>query len=222
MATQSLLLNNLSEDDIDASWEKLYPRVVQVVQQAQKAMGGLANQYYKIVRSLDIGGSYTPVDIPKTPPKLYEVSFGVTGPTEVKKQLKLDITFTRAVDIASKTLAGSAGRIVTNTGRDTILDNIEQDHVAVGWQRLSGTGSPCYFCAMQISRGPVYRTKKRASFEAHDHDHCFAEPLFRDSDNLPKVQEYADLWNLTTAGKSGKDAINAFRRAYERPNLHKP
>jgi len=217
---QDLFRNNLDQDDIDGSWEKLFPRVVQVVQQTQNAMGGLANQYYKVVRNIDIGGSYDPVTPPKSPSKLYEVSFGVTGPTEVKRQLKLDIEWTRAVDVASKTLAGSAVRLAANSGRDTILNNIEQDHVAVGWQRLSSTGSPCAFCAMLISRGPVYRTKKRASFQAHDTCHCFAEPLFRDSDPLPNVQKYADLWDRYTAGKSGEDAINAFRRAYERPNLH--
>lgn len=139
----------------------------------------------------------------------------------------------QAMERAFVTSAGSVMRLTADAGREVIRGAVLRDDAAVGWARVTD-GSPCAFCAMLASRGIDY---KRGSFAAsdprftgkgtakvHDHCGCTSEPVFRDSDyNLPgRAQEFADLWERTGKHYSGDDAINAFRRAYERPQLHLP
>lgn len=215
------LLQGLQADSIDASWKAILPDLVDLTNTYEEASRGLAINYFDSVRSLQVSGAqHTSILAPEKPLRMYEVSFGVTGPSEVKKSISDGLTFDQGISKAMITLQGAVDRHVTNAGRDTITENIKKDKQAVGWQRLSSTGSPCYFCAMLISRGPVYKSKKQASFQSHDTCHCFPEPMYIKGDWAPVATNTADLWKKATKGLSGKDAINAFRRAWERPHLH--
>lgn len=214
---------------IDQWWADNFERVRDIVRSYEQASASIGQQYYDAIRSLDISTPYTSVLAKPAPDQLYEVSFGVTGPTELKKALGDGLTDSQAKKRAMVTLLGSADRIVGDAGRNTVRDNVKKDKVAVGWQRLSSTGSPCYFCAMLISRGPVYKSEASAGktsndlfvgeegqAKVHDHCHCFIEPFYVDEAQVPPVvEEYYTLYQEATKGKSGKDAINAFRRAYE-------
>jgi hypothetical protein len=218
--------------DLDQWWADAFPRVREIVKQYELASASIGRQYYDAIRSLDISTPYTSILADPAPDALYEVSFGVTGPTELKKALGAGLDAAEAKSRATVTLTGSADRIVGDAGRNTVRDNVKKDRVAVGWQRLSSTGSPCYFCAMLISRGPVYKNEGSAGknsnelfvgeegqAKVHDHCHCFIEPFFVDeAQSPPVVDEYYKLYQEATKGKSGKAAINAFRRAYEARN----
>lgn len=108
-------------------------------------------------------------------------------------------------------LAGQATSLVLGGGRQTTLLAVSADREVRGYQRV--TGSPCAFCAMLASRGAVYTT----DFEAHDHCACSVEPVYAGSRMPARSEEYLELWERSTAGLSGGDAFNAFRRALEAP-----
>src|SRR5690606_18762536 len=61
-------------------------------------------------------------------------------------------------------------------GRNTIIDTVTADPGAVGYARIA-SGKPCPWCAMLISRGPVYK-ESTAYFEAHDNCSCTARPMY--------------------------------------------
>lgn len=77
---------------------------------------------------------------------------------------------------AAQTLvAGGLQRRIANAGRLTVAESSVQDRAARGWRRV-GVGR-CDFCRLLIDRGAVYK-ESTASFEAHDHCGCAAEPAF--------------------------------------------
>lgn len=117
--------------------------------------------------------------------------------------------------------AAAAERVVMNGGRSTVWNHAQRDQRAIGYIRLSRTGTPCGWCAMLISRGPVYRSEKTATYgdgdKYHDNCHCYAEPVFsreqyRNSDLYALNRTYQELWPQVTKGLSGKAAVSAWRR----------
>jgi hypothetical protein len=140
----------------------------------------------------------------------------VTGPVAIKRRTGAG----ERVDVATRQAmadAGSAGsRHVLNGGRATLLTVVEADPEALGWARVTD-GDPCAFCAMLASRGPVYKSRGAASFEPHDGCGCSVEPVFDRAAQWPgRAREFQRMWRRYTRGESGKDAVRAFRRAYER------
>ncbi|ATI18709.1 hypothetical protein SEA_DAUDAU_8 [Streptomyces phage Daudau] len=117
--------------------------------------------------------------------------------------------------------AAAAERIAMNGGRSTVWNHMQRDRRVIGYIRLSRTGTPCGWCAMLISRGPVYRSGNSAEFadgdKYHDNCHCYAEPVFsREQYNSSPTYElnrrYEELWPKVTRGLSGKAAVSAWRR----------
>jgi hypothetical protein len=117
--------------------------------------------------------------------------------------------------------AASAERYAINAARSAVWNAGEKDPKAVGYVRLSRTGTPCGWCAMLISRGPVYKTEKSAVFsdgdKYHDNCNCFAEPVFvknqyEKSNAFSLNREYQDLWPKVTKGLSGKAALSEWRK----------
>jgi hypothetical protein len=117
--------------------------------------------------------------------------------------------------------AAAAERVAMNGGRSTVWNHMQRDRRAIGYIRLSRTGTPCGWCAMLISRGPVYRSRNSAEFadgdKYHDNCHCYAEPVFtREQYNGSSTYElnrrYEELWPKVTRGLSGKAAVTAWRR----------
>ncbi|WLW38557.1 head maturation protease [Streptomyces phage Verabelle] len=124
--------------------------------------------------------------------------------------------------------AAAAERIAMNGGRSTVWNHAQRDKRALGYIRLSRTGTPCGWCAMLISRGPVYRSQSSAEGggsvanygdgdKYHDNCHCYAEPVFsreqyRNSPIYAMNRRYEELWPQVTKGLSGKSAVSAWRR----------
>lgn len=67
---------------------------------------------------------------------------------------------------------------------------------------------------MLASRGGVY-SRRSVDFPAHDGCSCSAEPVWSREQEPPEVLALRRLWEESTAGLSGRDALNAFRRALE-------
>jgi hypothetical protein len=120
---------------------------------------------------------------------------------------------------AGKRQAASSARIVMNGARSVINAAGTRDRAVIGWVRLSRTGTPCGWCAMLISRGPVYKSEKTALGDVdkyHDNCNCYAEPVYsteqyNDSPLYALNRRYAELWPQVTRGLGGKDALNVWR-----------
>jgi hypothetical protein len=107
-------------------------------------------------------------------------------------------------------LAGSATSLVLGGGRTTITDTVKATPAVTRWQRVT-SDDPCAFCAMLASRGAAYGDD--ADFEAHDHCSCTAEPAYDGSRMTDVAERFRAEWDRSTEGKSGDDALNAFRSA---------
>jgi hypothetical protein len=129
----------------------------------------------------------------------------------------------QAHDKAGARQAAAAARIAMNGARSTSWIMQESDKRAIGWVRISTTGTPCGWCAMLISRGAVYRSARSASVsyddgdKYHDNCKCIAIPVF-DRDWFDKSplfdlnRKYAELWPQVTRGLGGQSALSAWRR----------
>lgn len=123
--------------------------------------------------------------------------------------------------------AAAASRIVQDGGRSRLWSVSNNDKRCIGYVRLSRTGTPCGWCAMLISRGPVYRSEGSATFAGgaasyddgdkyHDNCNCYAMPVFTreqygESDLFALNRKYAEEWPRVTRGLSGKAALSAWR-----------
>jgi hypothetical protein len=124
--------------------------------------------------------------------------------------------------------ASAASRMAMNGGRTTSWLLQENDKRAIGYVRVSLTGTPCGWCAMLISRGPVYKSAASATLSRgaaeytdgdryHDNCHCIAVPVYSQDqfNNSPKFalnRTYAEQWPQVTRGLGGSSAVSAWRR----------
>ncbi|MGI5274864.1 hypothetical protein ACQEUU_37425 [Nonomuraea sp. CA-218870] len=67
---------------------------------------------------------------------------------------------------AEKKAEGAAQKIVADVGRDTIAEAIREDDEAIAWARHTGPDA-CAFCALLVSRGPVFHTRETAGAGAN-------------------------------------------------------
>jgi hypothetical protein len=143
------------------------------------------------------------------------VSMEVTGPAAQKSKTARNMPRVTVRDESFQAAAGAGTRHVLTGGRRSLLTLVEADPQALGWARVTD-GNPCAFCAMLASRGPVYGSEAAAGFSAHDACACTAEPVYSRQAPWPgRAREFQELWRETTRNTSGRDSINAFRRAYE-------
>lgn len=149
---------------------------------------------------------------------------------------------TQAHGDAGRRQAAAAARNVMNGARGSLFLAGDRDRKALGFVRVSRTGTPCGFCAMLISRGPVYKGTKderegslyRSSEGTgpkadgtivtygdldlyHDNCQCYAIPVFSiqqfsKGDIFALNRKYADLWPIVTKGLGGDAALSAWRR----------
>ena len=173
-----------------------------------------------------------------------EASLRVTGPYTIKHRIGQGESPEQAARNAAVHAAGAGIRHVNDGGRDTILTVVRNDRPALGYIRVTQPGC-CSFCAMLASRGPVFKTEWAAggsnrrsdrnkkdprtpfvgdgSFKVHDNCKCHIEVVYSEKTGWPgQGKEFQQLWNTYIQNKySGADAIKAWRRLYERPELFK-
>lgn len=129
-------------------------------------------------------------------------------------------------------LAAASGKAAMNGSRNATNQASVRDSRVLGWIRISD-GDPCYWCAMLISRGAVYKNQFTAGagaredgrvflgdglFKFHDNCGCSAEPVYVDSlgwQTDPKYAEnryYRNLWDAHIKDKySGDLAMSTWR-----------
>jgi hypothetical protein len=161
-------------------------------------------------------------------------ALGNLGPLNLDKKLsgidtdrpasEVDAERESARDQAGARQAAAAERIALNGARGELWGATSKDRRALGYIRLSRTGTPCGWCAMLISRGPVYKSEATATTAVygdgdlyHDNCHCYAVPVWTKADwqSNPLYalnREYQELWPQVTKGLGGDAALTAWRR----------
>lgn len=146
-----------------------------------------------------------------------------------RERAQSEAEVTKAAADAATLAAASAQKNTLDGGRATLQSVERRDREAIGFVRVSRTGTPCGFCAMLISRGIFlkYYTEGAATFRRSDGEkyhlncQCYGEPVFSQEhyDSDPRFdlnRKYSDLWPVVTKGYRGRDAMNAWRRWIER------
>jgi hypothetical protein len=137
-----------------------------------------AANYYGLFRRVEGVGA---IAVPRAPRPSAEFMIGQLRGSALKGIIdarKAGLTLPAASRQGLVRVAGALTKLVLSGGRMTITGAVDQDPRALGWARVT-SGDPCTFCRTLASRGPVYKTEKSADFEAHDHDACMPEAVFR-------------------------------------------
>jgi hypothetical protein len=181
----------------------LYPAVVQ----ARQASHLLAVRFYLAQRE-----QHTHRPAPSLTSPHYELTALDHGLSRTARPRLADPTSARA---AISDTAGMLARHVEQAGRDTIITATGRDRVR--WARVPTGRETCAFCWMLASRGPVYASQQSAGEMTawHDRCDCQAVPVFNADrwDGRSTFLTAQRLWQQSTRGRSGRDALNTFRRA---------
>lgn len=212
----ALLRDLFNTQDVDRTWPAIQSMLATKTQQQHGVSAALANAYYEQARTqADAPGIYVPVTPADLAAELLKVVLDATGIAVFKRAIASGKTPEQALELAGVSLSGAISRLILGGGRDAILGNVRADGKAVGWARITDK-DPCSWCAMLASRGPVYRTKQTARFQAHDHCACMAVPVWsRDEAWLQHSRDLYEQWQQATAGQSGADARRAWRRYWD-------
>lgn len=112
-------------------------------------------------------------------------------------------------DVLRGKFAGFMQELSAAGYRQLVVDMVDRTDAFVGWCRVSRTGTPCAWCAMLISRGPVYKSKDTAMTErakaddpdlGHPHCQCAVVPASRnewetnDSPQFVQARMFEDEW----------------------------
>lgn len=130
---------------------------------------------------------------------------------------------------ALKALDAEAEKLVLDYGRAAVTETVKEDRQARAWARVPNADA-CAFCLMLATRGAVYSSARAAGRKDattkwadakgyinsfHPNCRCTVEPVFGAYEPTARTRDAQALWTSSTKGKSGKDAMKAFRRAVE-------
>lgn len=197
-------------------WKRLdrtYPAwataVGALVERHRRNAASLAIAYLRAFReAAGVPGELREVLALGIPPAQLNASLRVTGPVAFKRAIADGRSEEDAADIAFVMSAGAVTRLILEAARSSMLNSLAADPEAVGWRRIT-SGNACAFCRMLAGRGAVY-SAKTATFAAHDHCACSAEPVY--GGDRRKVKPYAP------SSRNISDADRARLREYLRQN----
>jgi hypothetical protein len=118
------------------------------------------------------------------------------------------------VATAKAAMLRSAKRQVLNSSRERLLEREKRDPNIRGWARVSD-GSPCSFCAMLVSRGPVY-SSTTGTFRAHDGCGCSVRLVTRNDPSggwTESARALRALWEKNPQPDTFRQALTTQRRA---------
>lgn len=179
---------------------------------AGRARGELmADDYYRILRDISNVSSAAVVigagvyDDAATLTSLYATGYA-TQARQVANGEDLSIASAAAKIAALRAVQ----RLVSEPGRQRLVDYSKQDRAFTGWARVSD-GNPCHFCAMLVSRGPVYKAST-VNFRAHDGCGCGVRLVTKTDPTRgwsPDARAFQTLYKDTPGG------LTEFRKAYD-------
>lgn len=167
----------LDVENLDATTVRWLRAAVPIIRARRANSSTLAANYVATFRALELGDKVkplVPVLAETVTAEQLKTSLIVTGPVALKKAIGRGVLTEQALRAASATSSRAGMRHVLNGGRETTIRTIDSDGIALGWARKT-SGTPCAFCAMLASRGPVYRSKAiaqsvagRSGFDAEE------------------------------------------------------
>lgn len=201
---------------MNESWASIRDMVLTLVRKYFDASAADSAQTYESMRVLaDLG--HRPVRMADLPQRELERVVGSQGPGHFFQQLPVVEDPIPASQAADLSLQSSSARLALKGGRQTMVQSVQSDPLATGWERtISPTA--CSFCSMLASRGAVYKSQKSADFRAHDHCNCTAIPVFHGQEASQQAQDLAAQWQQVTRGKSGANARKAWQQHWENRN----
>ena len=205
---------NFDLSDVRASSAIITPKVVEVVEPVFRQSTANGAAYYQRVRDVArVPGQVAIAPVTFDPGRVQQ-SVNYTSRASLLRAITAGKSPEQAAHTALIRTVGSAARIASEGGRETVTRTMRDDPSAKGWQRVTG-GDACYFCAMLSGRGGVYSADS-VDFEAHDFCQCEAEPVFS-SDRRDQMDENAIRFKelYDEAARGSDDPLLAFRRAYE-------
>jgi len=202
--------------------------VLAIVRRYGQGSASLAAQAYRTERSAV--GIIAPLTIRTAPlPPPEQVQVAIDWATKSLWGPQHPDTFTT---VQTKVL-GASEKMALDVGRHTVIDTVGLDQQARGWARIPKPGA-CSFCALMATRGAVYKEHTGAAnvrgprnpdagvaflgegqAKFHDHCRCVLVPVFGPYEASAQIREWDALYSRVSKGKQGRDALNAFRVAYE-------
>lgn len=218
----------------DYTWDSILQTIYPSVEEARRESAELARDWYDILREIEYPGEDYDIDLAP-----YEYDWFEEAMRPSRKSFRLIDTSLGEVTQAALRVA----KEIENGGRRTTLYAIQRDGKRPRWARVATGAETCGFCLMLVSRGPVYTLPDRPGSESgpdaldlldEEGDRALAElmtrwhpgcdckivPVFDAQKDWPGKQDYLEakeLWKTVVKDKgySGRDALNAFRRAIE-------
>jgi hypothetical protein len=210
----------LDTRDVRSSWPALRISLAALIRDRFGMSAQMAASYYGAARrAAGITGSFPVSSVPLPSQALISATLDSTGPYSLLKRIQQGQTVPKALQNTGVVMSGAASRLILNGARQVILSSVTHDAEAVAWMRVTAA-NPCAWCAMLAGRGPVYRTERSAGFKAHGLCRCSAQAVFsaEDARLLRDANPLQQQWQQVTAGLSGKNAINAWRRWWNEQN----
>jgi hypothetical protein len=116
-------------------------------------------------------------------------------------------------DGALERLTPEVGRMVAQSGRNTITKSTVRDRQAVGWRRVTNSAKPCKFCVALADRGAVYK-QETARFAAHTNCSCSAVPSWDKNADEVSVEAYQASARTSQMNEEQLTAHRARTRAW--------
>lgn len=209
-------------------WDSLLHAMFPAVEDHRRQSAELGRKFYDSERTEHVGSVHN-VDL-----EPYEFQWFAEAMNPVKSKMMQADTDESSLSAASL----RAVKEVENGGRRTMMTAIRTDRSAKWWARVPYKET-CAFCLMLCSRGAVYHSAETAGMKTDDttamqlvgsdaqeamdklmrrfHPGCDCKivPVFNRKSwpGRAESQRLRKLWNEETKGYSGKDALNALRRA---------
>lgn len=120
----------------------------------------------------------------------------------------------------SEEIGGAVGRLVKQTGEDTMLKNAIRDKAEYAWIPV---GETCAFCLTLAANGwqPISQNALRGGHAEHIHANCDCTYMIRHSKDLEvsgyRPEAYKRMY-YDAEGRSAKDKINSMRREFYAEN----
>jgi hypothetical protein len=207
----AVLWRPVDPTDIRGTLEPFTRAGTAVTLNARRASASAAQTYYTMFRQVEgIPGAFSAALALEPAPEVLRGGLFGAGARGIMNGRRRGMSVTRAAQNGFVKASGAAIQIAANGGRETLLGAVNADPQAQGYQRVTD-GDPCAFCQMIASRGIIAYDESSASFESHGHCGCTAEPAFEGSQISPRNATYRAEWEQATAGRSGADALSAFR-----------
>lgn len=199
----TLDINNLK--DTQPIWKRA---IIDLIAKWYGLSANMAANYLPQYRKACIGtpDSGVTLAIPRFDREQAAKQFDWMGAINVMWHLAKGQTEEAAYQAARSLFLGMFHEAVLTGGRQTIKEWAKADKRAIGWRRVSD-GNPCAFCAMLVSRGPVYTSEERAKerdkskrdsepgtdyAEYHAHCGCSVEVVYGDWQPTEQEQQWID------------------------------